>query len=219
MSLTDIKEKVCKLLALSNSSNENEAAMALAKAQQLILVYKLSIAECLAAGQYIADEQIIRDGVPLIATSRIALWQTRLCDVLAQANDCKVLLYKGVGIVIFGRTSDIQNVRTMLSFCIGQLWKLSPKGQGKVYSDSWYLGAIDTMNKRLKEMKVEVVKMATTYGLVKLDEKAAKVETFIQDTAKVGKAHTSSAQLDGRAYLQGKQDGHKINLNSHKELS
>ena len=221
MAISDIKEKVCKLLALSNSSNEAEATLALTKAQEIILLYKLSIAECLAAGQSIPeDEQIVRHGgTPLIATTRIALWQTRLCSVLSNANDCKILLYKGTGIVIFGRTSDIENVRTMLSFCIGQLWKLSPKGKGKVYSDSWYLGAIDTMRRRLAEMKVQVTSTATTFGLVKLEERSAKVEAFIQDNIKVGKASQSNTQFDGRAYFQGKMDGEKINLTTHKSIS
>ena len=220
MAISDIKEKVCKLLALSNSSNENEAAAALSRAQQLILTYKLSIAECLAAGQYVPeDEAIIKHGTPLIATARIAQWQGRLCSVLAEVNDCKILLYKGVGIVIFGRQSDIDDVRTMLSFCIGQLWKLSPKGKGKVYSDSWYLGAIDTMRRRLADMKVEVTKTATTFGLVKLEERAAKVESFIQANVKVGKAQQSSANFNSAAYWQGKMDGEQINLNNRKSLS
>lgn len=219
MSLTDIKERVCKLLALSNSSNENEAAVALAMAQKIILEYKLSIAECLAAGEYVAEEQIIRDGTPLITTGRIAQWQSSLCGVLARSNDCKILLYKGLGIVIFGRPSDIQNVRTMLSFCIGQLWKLSPKGRGKVYSDSWYLGAISTMDSRLKEMRAKAIETVTTFGLVKLNEQTAKVDTFIKETEKTKAGIPSSAKFDGSAYFQGRQDGHKVNLNTHKELS
>lgn len=219
MSLTAIKEKVAKLLALSNSSNENEAAMALAKAQKIILTYKLSIAECLAAGNTFTDEQIVRDGVPLIAATKIAQWQKSITYVLAKHNDCKTLLYPSIGVVIFGRESDIQNVRQMLNYSIAQLWNLSPKGKGRIYSDSWYLGAINTISRRLEDMRREELKAVTTYGLVKLNEQSAKVETYISENIKTKSATKSSATIDARGYYQGVSDGKKINLHNGNTLS
>ena len=219
MSLEAIKEKVAKLLALSESTNENEAAIALSRAQRLITTYKLSIAECLAkGGEAFKDEPIIKDGLPLIATGRVSLWQSYICQVLASHNDCKILKYAGKGLVIFGRASDIKTVRLMLSFTIRQLWNLSPKGMGRVYSDSWYTGCISTIEKRLKEMQTEVLAQATSFGLVKYNEQGKMVDKFVNTTCNVRPAKESQATILNQAYNNGLRDGYKVNLNASKEL-
>ncbi len=221
MSLEAIKERVAKLLSLAESPNQHEAARALAQAQRIITSYKLSIAECLAKGSEVAfkDEPIIKDAVPLIATGRVSLWQSYICQVLASHNDCKILKYAGKGLIIFGRASDINTVRTMLNFTIRQLWNLSPKGKGKVYSDSWYTGVIVTIERRLKEMRTEVLSQATTFGLVKYNEQSKKVDTFVNTTCNVIPAKQSQATILDQAYNNGLRDGYKVNLNASKELS
>ena len=219
MSLTSIKEKVCKLLALSNSSNEHEAGIALARAQAIILEHKLSIAECLAAGNLFADEAIVRHGVPLIASKRLSQWQWVLAGKLAKHNDCKVLNLKGVGLIIYGRDSDIVNVRILLDYCIAQLWNLAPTGKGRVYSDSWYLGACYTIGTKLDAMRVKALETVTTFGLVKLNEQSSKVDSFISNTTKVTPGKASQAKLDYSGYFQGKQDGQQVNVVKQNSLS
>ncbi|MCI4435801.1 MAG: DUF2786 domain-containing protein [Ignisphaera sp.] len=219
MDMTAIKERVCKLLARSNSSNENEAALALAKAQQIILLHKLSIAECLAAGSFVAEEAIIRHGVPLVSAKKVALWQANICQHLSKHNDCRIFLCSGIGIVIYGRESDIRMVRIMLDYCIAQMWNIAPRGKGKIFSDSWYLGCINTIGRKLDEMKREALKAVTTYGLVKYEEQSKKVDTYIKKNVKVGTAKESSQTIDNRAYHQGRLDGERINVSQRGELS
>jgi hypothetical protein len=219
MDMTAIREKVCKLLALSNSSNENEAAMALAKAQQIILLHKLSIAECLAAGSFVSEEAIIRHGVPLVATKKVALWQANICQHLAKHNDCRIFLCSGIGIVIYGRDSDIRMVRIMLDYCIAQMWNIAPRGKGKIFSDSWYLGCIATIGQKLDDMKREALKAVTTFGLVKYEEQSKKVDTYIKKNVNVGTAKESSQTIDNRAYHQGRLDGEKIKLSQQGAVS
>ena len=216
MSLQAIKERVAALLEIANreSTNENEAATALAMAQRVILKYKLDIAECLAAGKEFNNnnEAIIKDGTPLILTKRLAVWQINLGVALANANDCKLLVQSGLGLLIYGRKSDISNVRMMLSFCMQQLWNLSPKGRGKIYSDSWYLGAIYSIRRKLEIMRSETLKGVTTYGLIKLNELPKQVDEFIQSTEKVGKAKKHNNSVDYEGYFHGQEDGHNINF-------
>ena len=220
--LLAIKEKVAKLLALSQSNNENEAAIALTRAQKIILEYKLSVAECLACGNTFTDEQMIKDGIPLVAAKKVALWQSNICQVLALHNDCKILNYHGIGLVIFGRDSDIQNVRAMLNYTIQQLWNIAPKKMGRVYSDSWYLGAIYTIGKRLDEMRKVALKdtTITSFGLIKLEEQSKKVDTFINKTVgNVIPGKESSTSIDNHAWYRGMKDGKNINLHNGNTLS
>ena len=219
MDMTAIREKVCKLLALSNSKNENEAASALARAQAIILQHKLSIAECLAAGSFVSEEAIIKHGVPLIATKKVALWKANICQHLSKHNDCRIFLCSGIGIVICGRESDIRNVRIMLDYCIAQMWNIAPKGKGKMFSDSWYLGCIYTIGQKLDEMKHEALKSVTTFGLVKYEEQSKKVDIYIKKNVNVGVAKQYAQTIDNRAYYQGRLDGERINVSQRGELS
>ena len=71
-----IKGKVRKLLALSKSSNENEAAVALEKANELISKYEL-------------DEAALRfESVAVKSTKTFVIWRTVVANAVAWLYGC-----------------------------------------------------------------------------------------------------------------------------------
>ncbi|KAA0178792.1 DUF2786 domain-containing protein [Cupriavidus gilardii] len=85
-----IVEKIKKCLALSSSSNEHEAAVALRQARKLMEIYGLSEADVLAAE---AEERRAEAG----ATSTPPSWENTLAQRVADAFGCRLIFLKGPG--------------------------------------------------------------------------------------------------------------------------
>ena len=82
-----ILDRIRKLLALGESSNEHEAAIAVARAQELLARYHLSI-EDLHAAEYRAN--IIEEPIVFEGRSQID-WVYRLFKAVQEAFDCRSL--------------------------------------------------------------------------------------------------------------------------------
>lgn len=90
MTKEEIIEKVKKCLALSQSANEHEAAIALRQAQRLMAAHGISDLDILAAG---ASEARAKSG----ATSKPASWEARLSGIVADVFGCRVIFMGGAG--------------------------------------------------------------------------------------------------------------------------
>jgi len=75
-----IKVKIKKLLALGNSPNENEAAIALEKAQKLLRQYEMSLEDVLDVTEDNVREVYVHEG-----SSRIPMWIGWLGTTIASA--------------------------------------------------------------------------------------------------------------------------------------
>lgn len=225
-----IKARVVKLLATATSDNENEAAVAMSMAQTLIEKHKLSMAELseVDAAQ-IEGEAIIKDETPIFAAGRISTWKSQLVHYIAQINGCRLVKYlnqgysqgreRGSKLVIFGRPSDIANTRYLLAFAITQLMRLSPAGRGKEYANSWYLGAVQGIRQQMEAAKRKVQEGASSYALVKLDNRAKEVDTFISDTiGKLRKGSSAQSNINWDAYGQGQTAGRNLDLNNRSRI-
>lgn len=89
----DYKDKIRKLLALSESPNENEARAALLKARELMAKYKLSESDITPA-ENLEIKKII---TPVTYSKRRDSWANPLSSVIAENYCCKggSLIYKG----------------------------------------------------------------------------------------------------------------------------
>ncbi len=76
-----VLSKIKKLLALSTSSNPNEAALAAAKAQELLMIHNLTLSQVEAQGEEKYCEAFVKTG------SRV--WQRLLLTVIARNNFCE----------------------------------------------------------------------------------------------------------------------------------
>lgn len=227
--ITVIKERINKLLATASSSNQHEAELAMSMAQTLIHKHKLTMAELSEEESKAFEEPIIQDTEPLFMAGRIASWKAILAGALATANNCRLVNYGGQGhqvgglrgkkTVIFGRPSDISNVRFLLAYAITQLTRLAPSGQGKIYANSWYLGAAAAIRTRLNTSKAEAYKGGSQYALVKLEKQGEQVDTFIHDT--IGKLRSASSikcNINGDAYSKGQAIGRNLDMNNRGRI-
>jgi len=227
--MDSIKTRIAHLLATATSDNENEAAVAMAMAQRLMDKHNLSIAELGVEEAEGLEEQVIKDGESLFAAGRISSWKDNLANYLATANSCRIIKWshqgytrggeRGSKLVIYGRPSDIAMVRFMLAYAITQLSRFAPKGMGKVYSNSWYLGAVRGINQKLTAAKKETYKAASPFALVKLETRTEAVDKFIEvDCPRLRSAAKTTHNIHAGAYNQGFERGKSMDLNEKGRL-
>lgn len=119
-----IIDLIRKCLALSKSSNEHEASLALAKAQELLEKYNLSMAEV----------SIEQNKTPDLIKGKISFeerWQSLLIHNIARLNFCRTIRLSDKGTVkentifVLGRTPNVMVTYELASWLIPQLIKIS----------------------------------------------------------------------------------------------
>lgn len=221
-----IKDRVTKLLMLASSSNENEAAVAMAMAQDLMDRHKISVAE-LCVGE--VEEGIVRDAEAVFAGGRIPHWKTYLVQSIAKNNGCSIIKVshqgharageRGSKIEIFGRPTDIAAVRFMLAYSVTQLTRHAPKGKGHVFSNSWYLGAVQGISQKMADAKKAAYQTASKYALVKLDTRDKKVDEFVaENIPNLRKGAAVRSNIDSGAYWEGHTKGKSMDINDKSRI-
>ena len=81
--MDDIKDKIAKLLALADSSNENEAKAALLKARELMARYKLSMSDFVPE-----NEAVVKETIGIFCTKMTDQWAVRLNQLIAGRYCC-----------------------------------------------------------------------------------------------------------------------------------
>ena len=212
-------EQVQKLLALSKSANEHEAALALAKAEALLEKYRLDMTQIeMLTGQ---KEEIIEDQDPLIDSNDITLWEAKLAHRIAWLYGCTTIR-SGDIMKVIGRPSDIIFVRYLVSFITLELFRLSVDvlyKKRKDYKDSWFLGAVDVILKRLQQSKEETQQSFNNPHAVmtinnRYEEAMKKLNELYPVTFTGG--IDKPRKFNSEAYTLGRIAGSKVQL-SHKE--
>lgn len=215
--LSNIIERVQKLLALSKSTNANEAAAA----NKLIDQHRLSEADLEGAGE--VSEPVEEDASYIYESGRINPWKALLVRVLVNHyglacwNDAHwntgrmVSRYR-----LVGRKSDITISKYMFAWLTAECQRLSDleaKGKGKVYCNSYCMGFVRGVEDQLRASRVEVQKTATSTAIVKIDARAEEAEEFL-NTAHSNlryKKSLAKSRLDADAYQAGKK-GENLHL-------
>lgn len=104
-----IAEKIRRLLALSKSSNEHEAAAAAAKAQDLLHRYNLSVDQVDAAQRPDYGREIVDIG-------NNAGWRGVLLHVIATPNTAQVISLGGGRYAVIGQPHTIEVVRYLYEY-------------------------------------------------------------------------------------------------------
>ena len=208
-----IIELIQKCLALSKSSNEHEATLALRKAQELLEKYNLSMRDIPAEeGQVSVQMQNLK--VPVDSKN----WKRSLIHCIALNNFCTTIL-SGQTMHILGREPNVQSTLIMSNWIIEQLDKIAwvetycymgPVPKIK-FKNSLLWGAVDKINQRLKEARQERTQAdSNLYSLVvNLDQ-----ETNAFKNRQFPKTHQVrlNHQYDREAYRLGQQEAGKIGL-------
>lgn len=97
--MTDIKEKISKLLALAESPEPEEAKAALLKARALMVKYKLRPEECQKS-----EAKVVTETVGVECTKMTDSWAAQLSAVIAKRYCCRSFQrkYKGAKKIMIG---------------------------------------------------------------------------------------------------------------------
>ena len=163
MEKVPIIEKIKKLLALANSSNEHEAALAASHAQRLLSEHNLAMADIEASHK--PDKA---DKVETIISKTLPKWLRHLIAGVSTAFDCQAVHHPATGKMTFiGVGADVQIAvytfayldRTVRKLCTSYMKQhvisTMANRHRELMRQSYYLGAVSTINARLKEQKVE----------------------------------------------------------------
>lgn len=190
-------------LRLSKSSNEHEAALAAARAQEIIDRYQLAINDLdFDAQQKQRDDEPIKnfgynDPLDNVKYGNYReSWTLRLATVVAEHNGTRTFWCKngytsrdGISIRIVGKPSDVDATRYLYSFFKGQIESLQSscgRGQSSTWKGEFATGCIDTLRRRLKEQReatineVKAENAGNPLALMRVQNAVAKVEQKVQ---------------------------------------
>ncbi len=221
MDISDVIEKVKKLLALTKSSNAGESANAARAANKLIDAYRLSQADI---EQSETTESVTEDDQHAYVSGRVTRWKEILLMNLTKHygaylwNDChwpngrKVSRYR-----LVGRRSDIDIIKFLFSWISSEcqrLCDLEGRGKGKVFCNSYCLGFVSGIKAQLASSRTEVAKEYSSNALVKIDQRAidaVKYAAILHPNLKAQVRHSGS-MIDPGARDAGFQQGKNFHL-------
>ncbi|MCK9365258.1 MAG: DUF2786 domain-containing protein [Syntrophales bacterium] len=220
---TPIIEKIKKLLALSNSSNEFEAALAAAHAQRLLSEHNLGMADIEASHK--PDKA---DKIEMETTKTLAKWVRHLSAGVCNAFDCQAVHNATKGILTFiGVGEDAQVAAYTFAYLDRTVRKLCSTYMKSHVSDtitgrkrelrrqSYYLGAVSTITIRLGEQKVRTP--VTPGALVPLKE--TLIKQTMNEFGNVRTMHSRRSYINSDAYSKGQNDGRQVGIHQGVEQS
>jgi len=202
-----------KLLALSKSPNENEAILALRKAQELLEKYNLSMRD-IPMDTIIQDVKMVNLEFPIESKE----WKKYLIHYIAQSNFCTTVL-SSKSLHVLGRNTNVVATVIMSSWIMDQLDSLAlmetrlyqgPTSKVK-YKNSFLWGATERINQRLKEGTQERAQVNTNLKALIIDLKS-EVENFKAQQFPRLVSHSVGGYHDREGYSRGQEAGSKISL-------
>ena len=214
-----ILDRIRRLLALSTSSNDFEAALAASKAQDLLLKYNLEMSQI---------EQKEGDEVERwnFRTPLQEIWLDVLINGIATNNMCRVIRGKGYKeghrngaqfvasqqvrqYYMFGKKPNLEVTVYMYSYLAAEIDRLTPAGKTAKYVRAFRIGAAAKVAERMKEELKTFQSTEETRALVIVTDKAV-TERLKEDFPKT---HSSSVNIgDSRGYYDGQAAGKTINF-------
>lgn len=211
---TRIVERIKKLLALSESSNEHEAEVSMLKAQELLAKHKLSLKEI---KQYKVVNSDIKENISKVSFTK-AKWKAHLAKVIADNFGCYRYFKtrRSHTITFFGREEDIAVCNIVLEYaidCIDSVVKrlryqyLKDGYSTKGLENDYAIGFIAGLQKKFEDQK----KANQEWGLVLVKDKEV-VEAYEQINFK--KKINTRCSFNGYsdAYEKGHDDGNKFSV-------
>jgi hypothetical protein len=222
--ISAVIEKVKKLQRLANgSSNPNEAATAAAAANKLIDQHRLEQSEINSE----TEEDIFEDDDSVYESGRITQWKSSLVCALAKHYGCAIFnskTYRSNKYKLVGRKSDVEVVKYMFAWLCLEIDRLSDRASkekhldrsaGKIFSNSFCVGAVTGVREQLEKSRKEVVQnySGDSSAIVKLNNRANEAEEWLRNAHRLkSSGNRSKAYLDSRAYDAGKISGSNIHL-------
>lgn len=221
-------DRIKKLLALADSPNEHEAALAADMAAKLMQKYQFNESDLRVQ---VADKLgMVRESTPsLSGNGKFERWEGILVSDIAKIFGAKALQVPGGGRYtvggkqeatttneywIFGYPKDVDMTLYFFRFLRRTVAKKGSEVKGITARNSYTMGMVTKLHERLSEMfkKVEQSLSKDCTDLVVVKKK--NVADFIAD--QVGKTHNvnnSIRKFSYASYQKGLTDGQKVSIN------
>lgn len=238
MSKDKIIDRIKKLLSLSKSSNEHEAAQAAALAADLMLSNEIE--EAALCEPEDAPEDVGADTLDELGKQRTP-WKGTLAHCLTQSAGCRSYTSRRTGqvtIQIVGQPSKVATVRYMYAYLVGEINRLAdsafreehaecsrsgvPAPSARAWKNAFRLGAAGVIGNRVMAQRKETHAKAkasgagTSLAVIETAEKA--VEQYVRRT--VGRLGSSPRpQFSSRSgYGAGAAAGQNVSLGGGRGL-
>ena len=209
-----VVELIQKLLALSKSPNENEAALALSKAQELLLKYNLEVADLQAQGKA-PSTSMLNFPIPLGQ----AEWKRRVLRKLALNNFCETLIESSTTYHILGRLPNVLAVVEMGSWILIQMdtltWFQTQTYDGPVqklrFRNSFLIVLTDRVIERLTEY-YQKAQLNPNIRTLTINLKGEAQQYLTQQYPNRRTHQVSSHSVSSEAYHAGRSAGDGISF-------
>lgn len=212
-------EKVRKLLALAESPNENEAALAAEKAQEFMLRHGIDMAQVAASGgrTTISVDEAHMTGVP------VDPWRRSLLHVIGESMGGRIVYQndsrKYGQFWVFAPSGTAQSIVDLYGYLEGTLVTLSATAtasrtetwvHGRTWRRSFLAGAVSRIGARLKQRRREIESEGdTSTALVVL---RTAVDEHVTDRFPRLRKSSTSGTFDRDAYGHGAAAGGNVSL-------
>jgi hypothetical protein len=213
---TSIIDKIKKLLALANSCNEHEAALAAAHVQRLLAAHNLAMADITAT-----DRPEKADRFETDVARNLPKWIRLLSAGVSSAFDCQAIHHPATGKMTFiGVGADVQVAaytftyldRTVRKLCAGYLKQhvgtTIAGRQRELIRLSYYLGAVSTITRQLRDQKKQTP--VTPGALVPVKE--GLIRKAMDELGTIRTMHSRRSYINNTAYNQGQLDGQQVSI-------
>lgn len=233
---SELIERIQKLMRLSESKNENEAAVATSMATKLMQAYNLEKAD-VEGYEPLGDNPLEHDLVFFDRQAGYNMqhdWVTNLGDIIAQANFCKAS-FGGRTVHFWGRGREVAVCKYMMTSLYNRILELGNQRTAEYaydyqmeyhvsayrergsdnplsYRNSWLLGASVVVRDRVWK-ESEAFKQSSTKAnalVLVRDEEVEKFQLEERGGKKIPTIGDKSIRFNSSAYLMGKEDGKGI---------
>jgi Protein of unknown function (DUF2786) len=217
--MSEIEDRIRKLLALADSPNENEAAAAAEKALALMLRYGIELATVAAStGERLAVDEHVLDG-------RVDPWRRMLADAVARSAGGQIVwapdgYSRSQGKIFFyGPSGTVGGIIELYRYLEAQLVVISATAaaarrerrvHGRTWRNSFLLGAVGRLAQRLDARRAETTETAENGRALVLVKTA--VERKIERRWPELESSRYRASVARSAYEAGSHAGKHVDL-------
>ncbi len=218
----NIVAKIKKLLALAQSDNPNEAALAAARARELMIQHAIEEAALTQSEREPIDREWLN-----LDTRRIPHWEALLAYVLAPHFFCRSYYVKGCDINVVGRKSDREALIATFFYLRGEIRKMADKAwatkptnfpvHGKTWKNGFYEGCVQTVKARLEDEQAKLTADTTGTAIV-LAQRQTETDTWVKENMDV-RLSKSTRTVNVSGYVEGVQAGKTLDLSKRAGAS
>ena len=220
--MENIKDKIQKLLNLATSDNEHEAALALAKATELMNKWNLDRETVLGQKLERRDIQMsfykwTDENVTLVSIL------SKLCDGFCLFGSGNKQQDRFAKILISGRPRDLENFRYLYDFINTKMWKESEKyklkirnsnqGKNNLEVKSFRIGFLRKIEEKLFKSKNDFFSVNKSLVSIDSETKRKEAKEFLMNSRENVKTVISTTRVVDIHLEAGKEIAESVDLN------